>query len=131
MLRGLNNSTHPINEVIIVDSGEDRLLQTEYSVFGNLNIQYLTSEKSVCIQRNTGIRIARSGWIFLCDDDIELPSTYLQTLVDHINSHSDIGAVSGQWLQKEKDKWVATYPLHSVRSLLWRYFFSIGYMGRN
>src|SRR5678815_2469003 len=80
LLQNLDRFTYPLDQVIIVDSGNDRLLPAEYSMFSNLDIQYMASEKSVCIQRNTGIRIARSPWIFLCDDDIEMPADYLRLL---------------------------------------------------
>ena len=134
LLQNLDNSTYPIDEVIIVDSGDDKLLPSEYSIFKNLVVQYIESERSVCIQRNIGVRIAKSSWIFLCDDDIELPSDYLQILTIHINSHPDAGAVSGSWLQKEKGEpiaigWKATYPVHSTKALLWKYFFQLDIWG--
>ena len=76
LLQNLDHSSYPVSEVIVVDSGGDKLLSHEYSLFTNLAIRYMSSEKSVCIQRNTGIRMARSPWIFLCDDDIEIPVDY-------------------------------------------------------
>src|SRR5882757_9167981 len=83
LLQNLDHSSFRLNEVIIVDSGDDKLLPGDYSVFDNLTIQYILSEKSVCIQRNIGIKRTRSPWIFLCDDDIEMPVDYLQSLVRH------------------------------------------------
>ncbi len=134
LLQNLDSSSYPIDEVIIVDSGNDKLLPAEYSLFRNLNIQYTTSERSVCIQRNTGIRMARSPWIFLCDDDIEIPADYLQVLTNHVNAHPETGAVSGLWLEKEKNDpiaigWKATHPVCSSRMLLWKYIFQLGIWG--
>lgn len=129
LLGNLDRSIYSIDEVIIVDSGDEILLPEQYSVFGNLHIQYVLSDKSVCIQRNTGIRIARSGWIFLCDDDIEIPADYLQVLVGHIHAHPGAGAVSGRWVQREKGEWKATYPVRSARMLLWKYIFQHGIWG--
>jgi glycosyltransferase involved in cell wall biosynthesis len=129
LLRNLDQSSYPIDEVIIVDSGGDRLQPGQYAVFKQLTIQYVCSEKSVCIQRNMGIKMARSPWIFLCDDDIEVPGDYLQRLVDHINRHPAAGAVSGRWLQKEKGGWTATYPVNSAGTLLWKYIFQLGIWG--
>ena len=129
LLRNLDRLTYPLEEVIIVDSGEDRLLVEDYSNLENLNIQYLSSEKSVCIQRNIGINKAISPWIFLCDDDIEVPANYLEKLVAHIKIHSDVGAVSGLWLQLEKNEWKATYSENSAIGLSWKFIFKLSIWG--
>lgn len=129
LLHNLDNSTLSVKEVIIVDSGEDRLTDTDLAVFTKLTIKYIFSEKSVCIQRNKGIAFATSEWIFLCDDDIEVPDDYLKKLEQHINDLPEAGAVSGSVLQKEKDKWVAHYVERSGLKLSWKYFFQLGYWG--
>jgi glycosyltransferase involved in cell wall biosynthesis len=129
LLRFLDRSTYPLAEVIVVDSGNEKLLPAEHSSFTNLNIQYVRAERSVCIQRNTGIRMARSPWILLCDDDIEIANDYLQNLVNHIISHPECGAVTGTWLEKQKEEWKATHPVSSSRDLLWRYLFKLGIWG--
>ena len=129
LLRNLDCSTYPPDEVIIVDSGTDRLLPEEYVNFNSLGIQYVTAERSVCIQRNVGINRAKFPWIFLCDDDMELPADYLQQLVAHLHKYPEAGAVSGVWLQKEDNEWKATYPVHSARELLWKFVFQLGIWG--
>ena len=123
LLNDLNQSTCPLLEVIIVDSGGDRLLPSDYAGYEHLQVVYTESEKSVCIQRNTGIRMARGSWIFLCDDDIEIPAGYLQKLVDHLTAHPGTGALSGLFLQKEDNAWTAQYPLRSARLLVWKFIF--------
>jgi len=129
LLQTLDHSIFPLAEVIIVDSGDDQLSPGEYALFTHLDIQYIHSEKSVCIQRNKGIRIARSPWIFLCDDDIEIPANYLQSLMDHIKTHPEAGAVSGLWLEKQNEEWKATHPVYSSRALIWKYIFQLGIWG--
>jgi glycosyltransferase involved in cell wall biosynthesis len=129
LLVSLDRSTYPIHEVIIVDSGNDRLASDEYSAIKNFPIYYISSERSVCIQRNTGIRQAKSEWIFLCDDDIEIPADYLQKLSIHIDNYPGIGAISGLWLQKNGNAWTAGYPETSAKQLLWKYIFSLGIWG--
>jgi glycosyltransferase involved in cell wall biosynthesis len=124
LLKNLSNSTFPIDEVIIVDAGSDRL--TEYPA---LNIRYLTSIPSVCVQRNIGIRAATSEWIFLCDDDIEVPTDYLQKISAYIQEHGDAGAVSGQVLQQENGQWTASYPVFSAKQLIIRYIFGLSIWG--
>src|SRR6187402_1958290 len=123
LLVSLDRSTHPIHEVIIVDSGNDRLTPDEYSSIKNFPIYHIPSESSVCIQRNIGIKLARSEWIFLCDDDIEIPADYLQKLSSYININPGTGAISGLWLQKDGNAWTASYPETSAKQLLWKYTF--------
>jgi GT2 family glycosyltransferase len=130
LLKNLNDSTFPLHEVIIVDSGEEKLSAQEHSVFKNLQIQYLHSEKSVCIQRNLGINKASSQWIFICDDDIEVPIDYLQKLTSHISNEPLSGAVSGLVMQKEKSEWTSQYVERSAKTLLWKYFFQVGIWGK-
>lgn len=129
LLKNLDDSTYPLYEAIIVDSGEEKLLAEDLFIFKNLQIQYLSSEKSVCIQRNIGINKASSSWVFLCDDDIEVPPDYLQKLTGHISGHPESGAVSGLVLQKEKDEWTSQYIEKSAKSLLWKHFFQLGIWG--
>lgn len=121
--------SYPVEEVIIIDSGEDRLDKSQYEHFSNLHVQYMLSAKSVCLQRNLGIRIARSPWIFICDDDIEVAPDYLNILSNHLNIHPECGAVSGVWLQIEKNQWTATYAVHSAGNLLMKYIFQQGIWG--
>jgi len=120
---------YPIYEVIIVDSGEDALPAKDYSAFNKFRIEYIRSEKSVCIQRNIGIRKATSDWVFLCDDDIEIPEDYLEKLVKHIEAYPATAAVSGSWLQKEGEEWKATYPENSAARLIWKYIFQLSIWG--
>lgn len=123
LLESLHHSTYPFLEVIIVDSGNDRLTPSDYERYKNLSIQYILSPASVCIQRNIGIKKARAPWIFLCDDDIEVPSDYIQRLTGHLQDHPETGAVSGLFLQLEGDRWTAQYPLHATFSLLLTFIF--------
>ena len=129
LLGNLHRSAYPLLEVIIVDSGEDRLLPSDYEPFASLNILYMSSEKSVSIQRNIGIRLARAPLIFLCDDDIEVPPDYLQRLTDHLAEHPGAGAVSGLVLQQEQGVWQASYPIRSATELLRKFIFQLSIWG--
>jgi len=129
LLNNLNDSAYPIEEIIIVDSGDEKLVLQDYSPFNNLKVIYLNSARSVCIQRNIGINKAASPWIFLCDDDIEVPKDYLQKLMSHISTHDEAGAVSGLVLQKENGSWKSQYTERSTMILLWKYFFQLGIWG--
>lgn len=129
LLQNINQSSYPIYEVIVVDSGEDKLSTTEYSCFKNFPVHYIASEKSVCIQRNIGIQKAASDWIFLCDDDIQIENDYLEKLSSYIHSNPKAGAVSGLWLQKENEGWTAKYPEKSPFWVMWKFFFQLSVWG--
>lgn len=129
LLANLNRSTHPIAEVIVVDSGTDRLTPSEYAIFSNLTVLYLESERSVCVQRNTGIRTAGSPWIFICDDDIEVPPEYLYKLAQHIENHPSAGAVSGIVLERQHGEWERSYDISSAKELLLKYIFQLSIWG--
>jgi GT2 family glycosyltransferase len=115
--------------VIVVDSGEDPFRIDDMKGLETLKIQILSSERSVCIQRNKGIAHAEGDWVFLCDDDLEVPPEYLAHLVNYINSNEQVGAVSGLVLQKENEKWDEQYPVTSSWRLLWNYIFQLSIWG--
>jgi glycosyltransferase involved in cell wall biosynthesis len=129
LLQDLSHSSYPIHEVIIVDASDDTAEADEYSFGDKLKVTYLRSKPSVCIQRNIGIRAASSPWIFICDDDIEVPTDYLKKIATYIDDHPDAGAVSGIVLQQEQDKWVRNYPITSSKDLLLRYIFQLSVWG--
>ena len=129
LLENLDNSSYPLVEVIIVDSGEEKLASGDYERFKNLSILYLTSEKSVCVQRNIGIKTAKCEWVFICDDDIEMPPQYLRKIADHVAIHREAGAVSGLVLQKEKNEWRGSYPVTSALRLTWKFIFQMSIWG--
>lgn len=129
LLRNLNSSSYPFTEVIVIDSGEARLCSAELDAHNKLNIQYYQCEKSVCIQRNMGIKLCRGSWIFLCDDDIKVPSNYIERLVNHVLQFPQTGAVSGLVLQKSKGRWVHKYSINSTALLLWNCIFKLSIWG--
>ncbi|MBS1615198.1 MAG: glycosyltransferase [Bacteroidetes bacterium] len=130
LLTGLLHSEHPIHEVIIVDASDMPLPPENLAAFHALNILYLRSEPSVCIQRNMGIHAAASPWVFLCDDDIEMPADYLIKLVGYAAAHPEAGAISGTVLQVEKERWVGTYPIRSGKELVLKSLFGLSIWGR-
>lgn len=129
LLKSLNASTYPFREVIIVDSGNEYLQSNELFVFEKLNIRYLFSAPSVCIQRNIGIRSAIADWVFLCDDDIEVMKDYVEKISKYISFDPYVGAVSGLVMQKEMNRWVAAYPINSAKELFIKYVFSLSIWG--
>jgi glycosyltransferase involved in cell wall biosynthesis len=129
LLTSLNNSTYVIHEVVIVDAGSDGILETDFTLFTNLTIKYLLARPSVCAQRNIGINEAAGDWIFLCDDDMEVPAEYLVQLTNHIDAHSDVGALAGIVLQLENGKWIEQYSVRSSLLLFWNFIFQLSIWG--
>ncbi len=129
LLGDLSRSIHPLAEVLIVDSSDERLGLDEIARFPTLRIRYFESGKSVCAQRNRGIREAAGDWIFLCDDDVEVPADYMSKLAAHLEAFPAAGAASGFFLEQKDGRWESQQPVRSARSLLWRYLFQLSVWG--
>lgn len=128
LLDSLAQSHGSLAEVIVVDSS-DQYPTMSFDKWPTLKVLYLRSEKSVCMQRNFGIQQAKSEWVFLCDDDIEVPKEYLPGLIEHISSHPHAGAVTGIVLQKEGEVWKSEYPLVTQSGLVMNQIFGLGMWG--
>jgi len=121
--------TYALQEIIVVDSSDE---STDLGLIfrsTDTRIEQIVSRPSVCLQRNIGIAASRGEYVFLCDDDIDLPQDYVATLAAYI---SDTGAtaVSGLVHQKGPDgEWVYQYPVGSFRRQLLTYVFQLGAWG--
>lgn len=125
----LARSTHPLREVLVVDSSDEKLTAADVEGFAPLRIRVIEAPRSVCVQRNLGITAATSPWIFLCDDDIDVQPDYLSLLSAHIQSHPEAGAVSGLVLENGESGWQSQFPERSDLALLWKYLFQLGVWG--
>jgi len=103
--------------------------KTLASEFPALPLQWLLSTPSVCIQRNKGIEAATSEWIFLCDDDIELPPEHFQHLANHVANHPACSAVAGKLRQLEDGVWVDQYPPRKFSTALYQFVFQLSAWG--
>ncbi|MGD0678646.1 MAG: glycosyltransferase family A protein, partial [Polyangiaceae bacterium] len=133
LLRDLSRSTHLPQEILIVDSSDQEATtvgSTDFVQFPSLAIHYIRSPvQSVCVQRNIGIREAKGSWVFLCDDDIEVPPNYLARIIEHINTHPRAGALSGLVLEQDGGDWRSRWPVDSSFELLWSYAFQLSIWG--
>jgi len=130
LLLSLEQNDYKRLEVIIVDASDVRMDESQLRTeFPKLKIIYLPSPSSVCVQRNLGIHHAKADWIFVCDDDIEIPRDYLSILVNYVLQHPDAGAICGQILQLENHQWQSNYPLSSKKELLLKFCFGLGIWG--
>ena len=130
-LSALARQTTPPAEVIVVDASDEgifdaRKLATEFQA---LPLILLSSAPSVCIQRNKGIAAARCDWIFLCDDDVELPSDHFQHLSEHVAKHPTRTAVAGKLRQLECEAWVDQYPPRKFSTALYQFVFQLSVWG--
>jgi glycosyltransferase involved in cell wall biosynthesis len=130
-LTTLARQTLPPAEVIVVDASDaglhdPRALANEFPM---LPLKVLASTPSVCIQRNRGIEAARCEWIFLCDDDIELPPDHLRRLAEHVASHPGCSAVAGKLRQLESGTWVDQYPPRRFSTALYHFVFQLSIWG--
>jgi len=130
-LQALDNQTCKLQEVIIVDSSDEELSEAELSsTFDKLNIKYITSVPSVCVQRNIGICKSTSDYIFICDDDVEPEPGYVSALSNYIESNSSAIAVSGLILQTDENgNWISQFPPKSTVNLLFSLIFQLSVWG--
>jgi len=129
LLANLNRSTHPLREVLVIDSSDERLGPEAFAGFDQLGVVYLSAARSVCVQRNAGIRLASAPWVFLCDDDMEVPPDYLTRLAAHVAAHPACGAVSGLFLEKQAGGWSGQFPETSSLVVAWKFLFEMGMWG--
>lgn len=130
LLSNLKRQTYTLSEVIIVDSSDNKgYRENILKEFSSLPLHWIDSEPSVCVQRNKGIQFASSSWIFLCDDDIQIPDDYIEQLVLFIENHPKCNSVSGLFMQTENNDWVYSYPFKNFSSLLWAYIFKLSVWG--
>jgi glycosyltransferase involved in cell wall biosynthesis len=128
LLGDLDRSTERPAEVLVVDSSDRPLSPSDLAPHGGW-VRCFESPKSVCAQRNRGIQESRGTWIFLCDDDVEVPSDYLAKLTAHLAAHPEAGAVSGLFLERVAGQWVGQFPVTSLPWLLWVRLFRLGLWG--
>jgi glycosyltransferase involved in cell wall biosynthesis len=129
LLKSLDASVYPVREIIVVDSSDESAVNGELT--SRFKLRCLTSARSVCIQRNVGIAAAEGNWIFLCDDDLEVPPDYIGRLADHIERFPDAGCVTGNVLQNngKGNTWTEQYPITSSLELVVRFIFQLSVWG--
>ena len=125
LLNSIINQTLLPSEIIVVTSAYSK---NDLQEINNLHhiIKVLKSSPSVCKQRNIGINYAKSKYILLCDDDIELPNSYLESLLLHFNNNKNVKIVTGKELQiNEKGKWSEVKIKMTHLNLIYCYIFGI------
>ena len=126
LLKSIEKQKLKPNEVIIIDASENKK-RVEYD---NLNIKLISSNPSVCVQRNIGIEAATSDLLMFCDDDIELPNDYLYRTNIFLENNPQQGIVTGLWRERNsKGEWITSYPITSIWSLTYNWIFGLSVWG--
>ncbi|NNT71330.1 glycosyltransferase [Flavobacterium sp. IMCC34852] len=123
VLLSIAKQTHVPKEIIIVDSSDNPLTLEQLAVQNR--IQIIHSKPSVCLQRNIGIEQSTSDYVFLCDDDIELPEKYLEELLVHLEKHPKTIVVSGLVYEQQNNQWHYAEKKKSFWKLLYASFFGL------
>jgi glycosyltransferase involved in cell wall biosynthesis len=125
LLAALSDQERRPDEVIVVDASDDPEREDALAArYPRLRITCMVTTPSVCAQRNAGIQRAGGSHVWLCDDDIEPGPDYLRRLVEHMDGHPTVGAVTGLIEEPGGDgDGVAVGRVPSVRSVLFGFVF--------
>lgn len=126
LLKSIEKQTVLPNEVIVISAGIEKGVISKIISTFSLPIILLFSEPSVCKQRNIGIKHASSDYIHLCDDDIEIPKNYLETLSNYLLENPKINIVSGEETQLvSENKWEKLNQKISIPKLYFNFIFGL------
>ena len=126
LLASLRDQTVPLKEIIAVDAGDKFNADEMHRTYADLPLKVLRSSPSVCRQRNIGIRHAGSEFVFLCDDDMEVPPDYIATIVKFLGKHPNKSIVTGMVAEKGPEGLFQDIPRISNRRLVWNFLFMLG-----
>lgn len=87
-------------EVIVVDNGSgdgsNKLVESLKSKVKSLNIDLITNKTNVgfAAANNQGIRASTARYVLLLNSDTEIAPGVLRQLIEHMDKHQDIGAMT-------------------------------------
>jgi glycosyltransferase involved in cell wall biosynthesis len=125
LLRSVAAQTLRPREVVIAAAGVSPDPAALRRVLGEIPLLLFAGERSVCRQRNEGIRRAGGSHVLLCDDDIELPPGALARLWQERESGGETRAVCGVLVEEGM---IPTDRL-TISGLFWRRLFLMGVWG--
>jgi len=126
LVRSIDLQSKKPNKVTIVYAGITEEDLKEIVEQSSLNIQLIASEPSVCKQRNLGIKNSNSKYIFLCDDDIELPNDYLEKLYTFLEESPHYNIASGEEYRLDiNNKWSLFTEKLKHYNLWFKYIFGL------
>jgi GT2 family glycosyltransferase len=101
-LESLAVQTYPISQLIVVDSGDQRLSSvTEFTNvfnsarFPGTDLKYLHTQPGLTFQRNRGIACVDADIVFFFDDDVVITPKYIELLMETFDSCPEYGGGMG------------------------------------
>lgn len=94
-IKSLLIQTRPINELVIVHTGESLLKnQIENYTYSGLSVTFVENEGEYdfCTQVNLGVKNAKSKWISVLEFDDEYSSIWFKNVGDYINHYPEVDA---------------------------------------
>ena len=126
LLESIEKQTLLPNKVSIVYAGNEEKYLKKIVQKYQLNIELFFSTPSLCKQRNIGIKNSEAPYIFLCDDDIELPKNYLEGLFSFLEKNIDFNIATGEEYRQDKEKkWHASVSQINHFQLWYNYLFGL------
>ncbi len=122
LLRALSAQHTPPDEIVIVDAGRNSGDSTEWRRLAYpISLRYVRANvRSVCVQRNLGIRMAGTPLIWFCDDDVEPAGDYLTRILRHFADHRLCGAATGLISERTPGgQWVSIPRAPSTAAMVW------------
>ncbi|MGC9521714.1 MAG: glycosyltransferase family 2 protein [Anaerolineae bacterium] len=120
-LKSLSEQTYPIQQLIIVDSSNDRLIKADMFLahfskerFPETDLVYIHTKPGLTHQRNEGVKRNRADVVFFFDDDVELTPSYIERLMSVFVECPKYGGGMGQIIT---DKLTGQRPIDLVRAI--------------
>ncbi len=89
-------------EVIIIDNhSTDGTLDFLRESYPSLQLIANSENRGVAAARNQGIKVATGEKLLLLDNDTEATTTAINAMIDHLDTHHDVGLCSCRLIDKE------------------------------
>mgnify|MGYP001246344172 CR=1 FL=1 len=97
-LKSISSSSFKNFEIILVDQNKSNKLKNLISIFENLNIKYLRSDKGLSLGRNKALNEVSGQVVCFPDDDCEYPNDVLQNIYNIFSKKKyDLISVQSRW----------------------------------
>ncbi len=95
LLQSLKKQNHANIEVILVDNASDINHEAEFSnTYPNLTFIRTKANLGFAGGNNLGINVAKGDYIFLLNNDTEIPEHCISTMIDEFEKNENIGLLS-------------------------------------
>ena len=117
-IKSIQNQTHPIDEIIVIDDGStdntQQLIQSQTK-----NIIYLKQDnQGPSAARNAGIKLAKGDWIAFLDADDQWTSDRIEKQLDALSLSPELHLLAGDMQEIDLDNKVITQSVLAKHSLL-------------